>query len=290
MGVLKEISQAVNMLEKKSSGFGDFFDPALVPHDDSVIKAKDAAQAHIARGALKGLKEVVPQSLDLAVGLPLSFGSGIGNAIYGDGSFYDGFKQTGKAWEDYVTNPIRNLEMRAGGNYIADKTRKIVDDMDRAAYGDKPNTMGKNLEGISSGVTTLAATWPLFTKNTGAVNKVINSVSRVGSKIPVAGKALGKAIKPYLWSAYTYYGMNGPDIKEGLKDKFSDNVDPNDVHNAVDTLTSMPKVRPGDPDYDEMVDYYRRLQAFDRFMTTDDKEKFEESAFRNGYNIPMIVR
>ena len=211
MGISRYIPLAIAYIEKQAAGFGDFFDPGVVTHNDSVRKAEDAAQMHMVRGIAKGIKEAPPAALNMTAGVPYSIAGGVASFLDGGNkhswqSFVDGYLDNQDSFKNYVTDPIRKAEMKLGGDIIKRNLDRSVDYFDDRAGGAHP--VNQTIENMMSGATTLAMTWPLFTKAISYSGKL----GSLPSKIP----GLSKLKKPLsLGAEAMYMGLpHGPESND----------------------------------------------------------------------------
>ena len=234
MGIRSDIAKAVANMEKAAgplstamSAVGGPFagiaagnmeqafnsvNPVLTPQQRA---ANQASLAHKSRGVLKGLREVVPGILDFVGGSGAGLGRGIVAPLtadrIGDVTFTDGWNEGKKLWSDYVTDPIRRMEMAAGGNKVRDWTNKSVQQAEAAAGGH--NDWDDVSESLYSVGTEIAAGWPAFGKSIQAVFKGPQVAGKVLSKIPKVGPVASKVPS----AATGYQTMGGPEIVDAVK-------------------------------------------------------------------------
>ena len=231
MGIRRDIAKAVANMEKGAqfggpvansfatlggplAGLGgylmgnawDSVNPMSTPQRRA---AAQATNAHIARGAAKGLKEAIPGVLDFVGGNGAGFGRSMVPPY--DGAFQDRWKEGRNLWRDYVTDPIRSMEMAAGGNKVRDYLNRGVQQAEAAAGGhDDWDDVRETAAEVGTG---LAVTWPAYGKAIQAMFKVPRALGKGLAAIPKVGPVASKI--PSV--AVGYQTMGGPEAVDAVK-------------------------------------------------------------------------
>lgn len=224
--------------------------------------AAQATNAHIARGAAKGLKEVIPGVLDFVGGNGAGFGSSMVPPYYG--TFQDRWKEGRNLWRDYVTDPIRSMEMAAGGDKVRDYLNRGVQQAEAAAGGH--NDWDDIRETVAEVGTDLAVSWPMFVKGVQAVFKGPQAVGKVLSKIPKVGPVAAKVPS----AATAYQTMGGPEMVEAVKNGWKWLVG-----RGWETNPELAAYR------DENIK--RTKDYANKFIENGDREKFEKLKSTGGW-------
>ena len=226
MGILREVSEICKTaaMAKKSQAPG-FYHIPQGPAGDSL----NASNAHILRGAAKGIKEAIPGLLDSTVGNAYGLGRGIARTFTGEG-FGTGFDEGKNEWNDYVTNPMRKIEMSLGGNAVKKTLDGTVKYHENLSGGHNP--WNDYLEGAAETGTDMALTWPLYGKAIGAAFKGTGAASKALSKIPV----VGRTAKAAPWAALAYHEAGGQNTVDELKSLYKDKVQGIPVRDQIPEL------------------------------------------------------
>lgn len=239
--------------------------PLLTPQQRA---SNQASMAHKARGVMKGLKEVIPGILDFTGGSGAGLARGIVAPLtadrMGDVTFQDGWKEGQKLWSDYVTDPVRRLEMAAGGNKVRDWMNKNVQQAEAAAGGH--NDWDDVSESLYSVGTEMAAGWPAFGKSIQAVFKGPQIAGKVLSKIPKVGPVASKVPS----AATGYQTMGGPEIVDAVKDGWKWLAG-----RGWETNPELAKYR------DENIEITKNYA--NQFIENGDREKFEKLKSTGGW-------
>ena len=213
MRALDEINHFVVEMEK--IGAKDALD-----RDLSGIKRR-----HAARGFLRGVRDVVPNTIDGIIGTGLGLVGGLGSFIGGK-NFSEGWGQGSGLVKKYMSDPIRDAEMAAGGNAVKRFVDKSIDNakykaLNRIAEGpggDVERNMNRfvvgvnNAKAIEDGVavgTDVLLSWPVYGKAFGLLGKGINGLSSGGrlAKATNVAKSMNPTA-PTRWSRFSRSAKN----------------------------------------------------------------------------------
>ena len=245
MGIRNDISCAVAHMEK-SAKFGvsdvapflgiknpagpigsyllgkmwDSVNPTATP--ESRARAQATAM-HLGRGAMKGIKEAIPGTLDFlggnAAGLGRSvFAPMINHSLSIDDPtgvdelpFRDRWNEGRRTWREYVTDPIRRAEMGLGGNKVRDFVNRGIQDVEAVAGGH--DDLDDVREGIAEVGTDLVVSWPMLGKSVQAMFKAPQALGKGLAAIPKVGPVASKIPS----AAVGYQTMGGPEAVDALK-------------------------------------------------------------------------
>lgn len=188
MGILREVSKICAMI-KKSQAPGFYYIPQGAAGD-----SLNASNAHLLRGAAKGLNNAIPAAVDSTVGLVSGIVGGVSSSLAGDGFGY-GYDKGTALVHDNISEPLRSAGANSPiGKFVNKNLTNTIKFHENIAGGHDP--ANDIVEDVSELVANNALSWPMAWKMFGWAGKGLQAggkavaASRLASAAPRTAKAI----------------------------------------------------------------------------------------------------